>query len=334
LKRFTIRSLVPLPGFVKLGESTSAAGGLPCELELKVLEAAEQIDIQNSGQGSVDVVWVIDNSGSMSEEAANVRNNFQNFVNSLGAKSDLHLALLSSKSQIGRGTSVSLPEVSNSTTKMVQVDHPVGSTNALAIAALASCAKPEKGAIIAKPSTKAVCGQEINENIEAFSSISSFSGKLVDFFRKESKKVFVVVTDDNARGVDATNFRTVMANGSAGKEFTLFAFRGTKSKNNCNVASPGMAYEQLAKETGGEVFDICDTDWSENFDKLTAGIVKIANVGYKIKQQGVKKVLSIAIDGKVIEVGKYTVSGQDISFADGILVPGQKTIEVKFQYNP
>jgi hypothetical protein len=34
LKRFTIRSLVPLPGFVKLGESTSAAGGLPCELRI------------------------------------------------------------------------------------------------------------------------------------------------------------------------------------------------------------------------------------------------------------------------------------------------------------
>jgi hypothetical protein len=51
LKRFTIRSLVPLPGFVKLGESTSAAGGLPCELlglygQFKVKLRLNKVELQ------------------------------------------------------------------------------------------------------------------------------------------------------------------------------------------------------------------------------------------------------------------------------------------------
>lgn len=125
----------------------------------------------NSSSGKVDIVWVIDNSASMNEEAAHVRANFANFAQSVSNKSDMRIALISDRGEAG--TKVTLPDLGS---RGLQIDQTVGSTNALSITA-----------------------QQLKSN------------PLKNFLRSSSKKVFVFVTDDETamtRGDFLTEFQS------------------------------------------------------------------------------------------------------------------------------
>ena len=111
------------------------------------------IHLDNNDQ-KLDMVWVIDNSGSMSEEAEQVRINFERFSNSLENKGDFKLALISktegsnSSPIMGRFRPVGLPYVELSQNMKnkghIQIDYPVGSTNLLVALAYKQAAKNDK----------------------------------------------------------------------------------------------------------------------------------------------------------------------------------------------
>ena len=56
---------------------------------------SEEFTINAGQQSALDLVWVIDNSGSMSDNIAQVRNNFESFVTSVSTRIDIKIILLS-----------------------------------------------------------------------------------------------------------------------------------------------------------------------------------------------------------------------------------------------
>ncbi|NJL24733.1 MAG: hypothetical protein HC902_05900 [Calothrix sp. SM1_5_4] len=82
----------------------------------------------------LDIVWIVDNSGSMSAEAAHVRSNLTQFVNQLSSLSDVKIAVVS---RVGStGTSVGIPQIP---IPSLQVNQTVESTDALRILQSAIC---------------------------------------------------------------------------------------------------------------------------------------------------------------------------------------------------
>ncbi|MBP9708257.1 MAG: hypothetical protein KBD78_11485 [Oligoflexales bacterium] len=218
----------------------------------------------------LDMVWVIDNSKSMVEEIDQVEANFIEFAESLGQNINLKIALISA---IGTSTSIkgiTIPDELPPLIEKLQIDKYVYSNNSLEIAAYTSC--PAESS-----SSKSVCGTSItrNENgagLTSFGPTYSEKGALSDFFRPGAKRIYIFVTDDNAASYFYTDeFLSALTPHLNGSDLSVYGFVGKGTKG-CHEAMVGLAYTKLAEKTGGRTYDICESDWSQNFKDLTSDI--------------------------------------------------------------
>ncbi|MFP4598842.1 MAG: hypothetical protein ACLFVJ_11350 [Persicimonas sp.] len=87
--------------------SCLAAGGLlvacnshPVELIQASGEVSEHVDYSPGAAAEIDILWVIDNSGSMCEEQAALRDNFQSFIQDISKRNiDFHIGVTTTHSQ-------------------------------------------------------------------------------------------------------------------------------------------------------------------------------------------------------------------------------------------
>ncbi|MBX2987340.1 MAG: hypothetical protein KF802_05525 [Bdellovibrionaceae bacterium] len=251
----------------------------------------------------IDLIWVIDNSGSMSNEAAHVRANFEAFASTLEQSIDFRLALISKSGN--SGTNVSLPY---SGVNYLQVDKTVASRNPLTLAAQAICP------------AGSTCG-----------SISG-NGTLTSFLRAESKKVFVIVTDDDADITADAFARSFEANYPA-SQLAVFGFIG-KNKN-CSITRLGGVYETLSSSTGGSTYDICLNDWSSTFSSLVNSLTAISRNWIQMPQTAapIEKVLQVHVNGVLIPEGSYHFDGSILTLSPSIVngVSGVLRVHVIYQ---
>lgn len=315
----------------------------------------EEFDLETA-RGKIDMVWVIDNSGSMADEAEQVRENFTRFLDSLSDTVDVKVALISKRTpdtSMGASTHVSLSQTQLAAGHK-QIDADVGSTNALAILASAICAPtsteiidPALGGIADPNSTvprgrMKICGAILDPDsndtfmrgLENHLLVKALSGSLQNFFRPDAKRAFVVVTDDQATFVSDKNFLSLIRpsapNGSG--DPTIFAFRGTDASPvmNCSISMEGKEYEALAIATKGAVFDICEPDWSANFDRLSEGVGRIANTEFVIKDPAFKTVSAVLVDGVALKASEYSVTGRKVVVKAEVLQGSIKRITVRY----
>jgi hypothetical protein len=252
--------------------------------------------------GKVDVAWFVDQSGSMTTEAQNVQNNLANFFNLVGKEVDARYAVVASSTN---GNVIKIPVAD---ANHIQVEQFIASNNALEIAI--STFIPAD--IPAQPT--------LDPNNPASAKLTKYpvQGSLKNFFRPDVLPVVVVVTDDNARRVNETNF-LALAKQALGREPKLYAWRGNTSLPaipgaQCNVAANGVAYEKIAAATGGEVFNLCEPDWKNSFAKLTQNIIQAAKNSFTLSKPATS-IVSVTIDGKLIDKSKVSLAGNVVTIA-------------------
>ncbi len=260
--------------------------------------------------GKVDIAWYVDQSGSMRGETANVQENFASFMMSVNEIADTRVALIA---QSSGQNSISITPVAD---KQIQIEQRVNSRDALSIAI----------------NTFVPVGMMLPAGVRQYSNALS---KLSGFFRADVPAVVVIVTDDDANGVTSANFEE-LSKATLGIAPKLFAFRATndsafKAEPGCQVAQQGVSYEQIAQSTGGEVFDICEPDWSKNFEKLKQGIAKAAQNSFSLKDLPTE-IKEVKVNGAVLSKSGYSVSGNLITIApDSIPPTGDVSIEVSYR---
>jgi len=277
--------------------------------------------------GKVDMVWLIDTSGSMREEAAHVQRNFASFAATLSSRTNTRTTLIANPATNG-DIGVTLPPGG---VDQNQISTPIGSRNALAVAAAAVC--PSNLSSVAG-NNATICGEAIS-GVENANAIPTIAGRLKssNFFRPGAKPVFVIVTDDDASGVTAANFVRLVQPHLNNEAPTVYSFRGQTSRNNCDVARPGAAYDALAAATSGRAFDICDTDWSPNFATLGQAVAELANTSF-VMDTGIKSVLKVVVDGRELSSGDYTVTGNRIELRKGVVSADAKSLKIVYQSAP
>jgi hypothetical protein len=268
--------------------------------------------------GKVDIVWIVDQSGSMLEETDHVQKNLKEFFSRIDAASDARLALIAAK----RGMlGLDLESIGISSEKVKQIDYEVQSNDALEIA------------------VAAFSRQDVTT---MGNSAFEIQGSLEGFFRPSVKPVIVVVTDDDAYGVDSNNFMEQISDPQKALGFkpVVFAFAGLKestfvdseSTGICEVSSIGRSYIELAKqsEPNGAVFDICEKDWTKNFQQLSAGVLATAENSLKLKN-ATEKILQVTLNGQKLDASKYTFANGLVSIHPSALVSGQENkIEIEY----
>ncbi|UJR84765.1 hypothetical protein [Sandaracinus amylolyticus] len=216
----------------------------------------------------VDIIIVIDNSGSMDDEAAEVRRNINRFAEIIAASGlDYRVVLISREDG---DTGVCVPE-------------PLGSGEP-------DCASGPEGRLLA-----------IHESVgshDAPDLVLEHYPDYRDFLRVEAAKVFLWITDDEADEYTADEFRAALADLEPAGMFertihdAIVGFYGDapadwsdEDTGTCDtLANVGTTYLRLAACltdddapiagcTSGSRGRVCETDWTVIFEDIARGVV-------------------------------------------------------------
>ena len=309
-----------------------------------------------SGETPVDMVWVVDNSGSMFDESEQIEKNFESFVSSLDSFSNLKMAVLSrpkGDDPVAPEPGVTLPSRYLGSGHK-QFPFEVGSTNLFAMAASASCEQGETGEIDDSDFSlqMQICSKSYVETadplkskkdyhklIESPQQIESVSGVLRSFFRAQAQKVFLFVTDDDTGVFGEKDFIETFT-ATTGVAPIIYAVRGTAddvlapdtvvTEGMCFVAAHGVSYETAATQTGGQVYDICGEDWSLYFGDVSKDLESIVTTQIVLSNLPLE-ILSVTLDGVAVDSNKYELNGKTLTF-DVSFIEGHSSIEVHYSY--
>lgn len=218
--------------------------------------------VAQTAKPKVDIIFVIDNSGSMDGEMAQVQANVNTFVQKIG-KSGLDYNVVFIVKKTGSGNKICVPEplagpgCADKAPNFHHVDQDVQSSNSLSL---------------------------------TLSTYDSPNAALAwnKYLRMDAFKVFVEVSDDGRSDQVHTTFDSALIAKGAGQFGTAakrnYMFHaicgwaeGTQftDTGKCSTADgAGLEYRRLATLTGGIIDSVCKTDYSGVLDNIGKGIVE------------------------------------------------------------
>lgn len=203
------------------------------------------------GYAPVDIVWIIDNSGSMGEETELVQTNINDFVATISASGiDYHVIVITEPTAHG----LSVPE-------------PLGTD----------------------PMRFRLVSYDVQSNDALSDLIASYS-MWSDFLRPDSVLHFIHLTDDES-DMGAGEFMTQMAATLGGRMWTSHSICSLPADERCvfsvfgscidyegcrgvhgDAPATGNEYVEVSSRTGGQTISVCSSDWSLVFDRLLSSI--------------------------------------------------------------
>jgi hypothetical protein len=239
-----------------------------------------------------DIIFVVDQSGSMDQETQYVQQKINDFV-----------ALISA-------TNIDYRVVMIATTS---------GENAICVPG------PLAGASCGNNTRFRLVNQRVGSHDGPSLAISRYS-MYSDFLRQTAQKHFVFVTDDNSNMSAASFTSGVNALQPAGM-FTGFKVHGIyaygSGNNGCtgtfgNGAANGTVYTTLVTQTGGARGVICTGDWTQVFNDITAAVVAGSQVSCQIQ-------VPVPTNGESLDPSKVNVRYLSAGVAPGELLPQVST---------
>lgn len=181
----------------------------------------------------VDIVMAVDQSGSMSEEIANVQANINRLASTIEeTETDYHVIMLAQRGTGPYDICVPPPLGGPDCTdgpRFMHIDQLISSNDSLI---------------------------QIQTHIETIES----------FMRPDALRVFIVVTDDNSF-ISADFFDNFLMDRMGYDDYIFDGIVGFHAS--CSTtASDGVVYQELADLTGGLIESICTADWGLAFERF------------------------------------------------------------------
>ena len=255
-------------GLMRLGLLALAAAG--CNPENEVGRRSQLDTFYQNPTDQVDILWVIDNSLSMSDEQAEVADKFSNFVTSIEETGmDFHIGVI--------------------TTDMVTQ----GRAQLVGDPAVLTRDTPDYQGLFAERVQVGVDGSDREAGIDAaFSALSEplVSGANAGFMRDGASLSIIYVSDENDctdRGAlsgytdalacydhydELVPVRDLIEDYEGLKRnddrILVSAIVGPQVTANCNGATPGFRYSSMAKAFGGVEGSICQSSFASIMSEL------------------------------------------------------------------
>lgn len=273
-------------------------------------------EVHYQGGGSVDMLFVVDSSGSMGEEQAALADGFDAFIESfLALEYDFHLAVTDMDYQRTAGAFFGDPAIlTPDTPNLVEQFR----ENAL-VGIFGSGS--EKGLEAARQALSPAKREGVNAG----------------FFREEALLAVIFLTDEDDQSTASNetylDFFLDLKRGDR-RRVKLSAIAGPVP-DGCATALPGTRYAEVAEATGGVFTSICQDD---------VGMPRLGEVlsGYKkafaLAHEPLDGVVAVSVNGEPLEPGPETWTldaggegGPRVVFAPGAVPPD--CAEVQFAYH-
>ena len=267
---------------------------------INVLPPDVRIDTyQQQAASKIDVLWVVDNSGSMAPRQENLARNFSAFIEQFTKNSiDYRIAVTTSDIFRERGALVGNPKViSPMTPNAVQsfaANVRVGITGSPYEAVLEAGRLAIEAQKTANAEALTACKNACASNKPACPSECE-TKTVFPFLRDGAYLYLIFITDEEDRSEQDVRyyyryFETAKGIGNDGT-VTTAAIMGDVPSNSCG-ATPGARLKSMSELTGGEVGSICD-------DSFAVTLKKLANNAVGLKR---KFALQVAPNEKTIAV--------------------------------
>jgi hypothetical protein len=215
----------------------------------------------------VDIIMVIDQSGSMSEEIKSVKENINKLSDTLAASGlDYRLVMIGTV-----GT----------TTYALCVPPPLGGP-------ATDCTDTSKPLRNSLPPTFRTSNQNVQSTNALSLTLSTYSSTVVgigwaDAIRADSYKAIIPVTDDNSALAAASFDTQLLAKDPAvwgtvdKRKYGAYPVMGastypSETKCGSGMVNNGPAYIQLVKLVGGQWYPLCSNDWAKLFTDMASSI--------------------------------------------------------------
>ncbi|MBL9038921.1 MAG: VWA domain-containing protein [Archangium sp.] len=228
----------------------------------------------------IDVLWVVDNSGSMAPRQENLARNFQSFITEFTRNAvDFRIAVTTTDIFKEAGAFVGNPKVITSQTPNLTAAFAanvrVGITGAPYEVGMEAARLALENVKTQNDTAVTACKRACKTNVPSCpadcETKTSFS-----FLRPDAYLYIVFVSDEDDKSSQDTRFfyryfETVKGVGNDGMVATA-AIMGDVPENTCGAA-PGLKYKALSDLTGGEVGSLCDENFSATLKKLASNAV-------------------------------------------------------------
>ncbi len=218
------------------------------------LEVEEKSDhITQVTVPSVDVLFVVDNSGSMAEEQRNLRDNFESFMRYFTDSGlDYHVGVVSTdmdnRQQSGR-------LIADGSTRYIDSSW----------AAADAIASFQERANLGTMGSSDERGKDA-----AYKALTTEANATNDgFYREEAVLSIVVISDeiDYSRDVSVAEFVSWMNSLKAEDDQTWFSSI-VGPRGGCATAEEGKGYLEVTAQVGGVAFSICESDYTSVLEEL------------------------------------------------------------------
>jgi hypothetical protein len=268
------------PGGRRSSSSTPGSTGFGESEVVETENGACAATVAQTEKAKVDIIFVIDNSGSMGEEMTQIRTNVNRFAEKVGSIGlDYRVLFIVKKASPSYPSNLTLcvpaplagAGCADNAPKFFHIDQDVQSSNSLDII------------LRTYDGSTSTSGDKFGNLDNGGTPVAPWKDKL----RVESTKVFVEVTDDessmSAEAFDAALLAKLPAGmfGTAQNRKYVFhsiiskpAGDATPSSKICGTAAgTSLQYQKLSQLTGGLMDEVCKADYSSVLDNIAKGIV-------------------------------------------------------------
>lgn len=246
----------------------------------------------------VDVLFVVDNSGSMYNEQTNLASNFQGFVGSLLFYNvDFQIGFITTDSTDLRG-----PILNNNTPNI---------ESEFSLQAMVGT----NGSSIERPLEMAY---------RATGGPGTGSGTALDLIRADSTLSIVLITDerDSSDGDNATYLN----------HFSSFANNGTRvhsiispPPNGCSGMAINDRLAYFSTQTSGSIMSICSEDWGADLQSVAMNAA--LNLDFPLTDDPVPATITVTVDNQPETNWTYNVNTNSVVFnPSNTPLPGQEVI--------
>lgn len=232
-------------GGTEFGHWTECEGAwLPLPEANNECHTTEGFPAASASRPPVDIVWFVDNSGSMVEENRYVSMNLNTFAGVM---------------------------------ERTGLDYRVVMVARRGTASLQVCVPPPLGGPSCGDSARFRHIDQQVESTDGLRLVLSTYPRWGDFVRPQALKFFVAVTDDES-DLTADMFDAQIRMRPPFERYVFHSIVGYESRTDCpTIARRGGVYLTLTERTMGERARVCDMDWSSIFTGFARSIVRRTN---------------------------------------------------------
>ncbi len=291
------------------------------QLDLFFPEGSLQVDtFSQKTSAKIDILWIIDNSGTMIQEQANLANNFDAFIEVVENSSvDYQIGVISTDME-----NIAFAGKLQGNPRIIQ-------------------AGPDARTQFAANVQVGIDGAGKEKGLEAaYMALSEplLSGYNAGFLRHDAALAVIFVSDEDDKSFNVVNFfhRTFETLKGAGNENRVVggAIVGDRT-DGCSgaggTAAPGERYHDLVQAMGGSVGSICEGDFSNTLNQLGLTVAGLDR-RFSLSDES-PEVASIVVKVDGVEVAEnrdtgWTFENGSIFFSGSYVPPPKAVIEVSY----